>query len=63
MADYYNKGDTIRGDSIRIECRDHGKWNLFQMSSQHKGSVCVARKNAKATIMKTYTNVKTSDNK
>ena len=60
MAEYRNEGDTISGDAIRVECRDPGKWQLFQMSGKHKGSHCLARKNAKAVIIKCYTNVKTS---
>ena len=48
----------IEGDSIYIECRKPSNWKLFQMTAQHKGSSCNARKNAKAIILKSYTNVK-----
>ena len=58
MTEYRNKGDSVSGDIIRVECRDPDKWKLFQMSGQHKGWRCIARKNAKAEILKAYTNVK-----
>jgi len=63
MAEYRNVGDMVCGDTIKVECRDPGKWKLIQMSGQHKGSICIAKKNAKATIVKSYTNVKNSDKK
>jgi len=50
-------GDTIEGDVIYVECRKYSKWKLFQMSSQHKGSRCQIEKNAKARIVKSYTNL------
>lgn len=53
-----SKGDCIAGDAIKIECRKPGKWTLFNMSGKHKGAVCVAEKNAKATILKEYTNIR-----
>jgi hypothetical protein len=58
MADYTNPGDSIRGDSIRVQGRKYSKWQLFQMSKQHKGSFCIVEKNAKATILKAYTNIR-----
>lgn len=53
-----NAKDCIVGDTIYIECRKPGSWNLFQMSGQHRGSCCSAKKNAKAIILKTYTNIR-----
>lgn len=54
---YQDFGDCIEGDSIRVECRKYTKWKLFRKSKQHKGSTCKISKNAKATILKSYTNV------
>jgi len=51
-------GNTIVGDSIYVECRKYTKWQIFQMSGQHKGSCCRIEKNAKAKILKAHTNVK-----
>jgi hypothetical protein len=51
-------GDCVQGDSVRVECRKPADWKLFRMTEQHKGWRCVAKKNAKATILKKYTNVK-----
>lgn len=48
----------IEGDSIYVECRKPpAKWYLKQMSGQHKGSSATINKNAKAIILKSYTNV------
>jgi hypothetical protein len=58
MAEYTNPGDSIRGDAIRVEGRKFSRLILFQMSKQHKGTCCTVEKNAKATILKAYTNVK-----
>jgi len=55
---YRNIGDCVKGDSLRIECRSIGKWKLFQYSGNHKGSRCTVKRNAKATILQSYTNVK-----
>lgn len=55
---YRNVGDCLEGDSIHVECRSPGKWNLYRMTGQHKGWKCKIQKNAKAIILKTYTNVK-----
>ena len=55
---YRKEYDCIEGDAIRIECRKPRKWKKFNMSGTHKGSACTAYKNAKATILKSYTNVK-----
>lgn len=54
---YRNVGDCIEGDSIRVESQKQGKWVLIQKSKQHKGKRCVIKKNAKATIIKSYTNL------
>jgi len=51
-------GDCIEGDSIYVECRKKGKWKLFRMSGQDKGVKCTAKKNAKAIILREYTNIK-----
>jgi len=51
--------DCIEGDTVYIECRKPGVWKLFRMSTQHHGNCCKARMNAKAIILKSYTNVKT----
>ena len=51
MAVYRNEGDTISGDAIRVECRDPGKWQLFQMSGKHKGSYCLAGKTRKLSFL------------
>ena len=53
------ENDCIEGDSIYIECRKSGIWNLIRMSGQHHGNCCTAKMNAKAVILKSYTNVKT----
>ncbi len=51
------QGDCIEADSIYIECRKYSNWKLFQKSGTHKGSRCKIQKDAKATILKKYTNV------
>ncbi len=51
-------GDCIEGDSIYVECRKKGKWKLFRMSGQHQGVQCTAKTNAKAVILRKYTNIK-----
>ena len=51
-------GDKIAGDKIYVQCRKPGKWKVFQMSAQHKGSHMTAAKNARAEILSAYTNVK-----
>ena len=54
-----NKNDCIAGDTIYIECqKPNKKWTLITKSNQHKGSSCTARRDAKAVILKSYTNVK-----
>lgn len=58
MAEHTNPGDSIKGDAIRVEGRKFSRLPLFQMSKQHKGSYCLVEKNAKAIILKAYTNVK-----
>jgi hypothetical protein len=54
---YRNVGDCIAGDQIRVECRTPGKWKLYRRTGQHQGSVCIVKKDAKATILKSYTNI------
>jgi hypothetical protein len=54
---YRNVGDSIAGDQIRVECRKPGKWKLFRRTGQHQGQVCKVEKDAKATILKAYTNI------
>jgi hypothetical protein len=54
----HDKNACIEGDSIYVECRKiPTKWDLMQMSGQHKGSCATIKKNAKAIILKSYTNV------
>jgi len=53
-----NVGDCIEGDSIRIECQKPDKqWRLFQKSKQHRAMRCIVKKDAKATIIKSYKNL------
>lgn len=52
---YRNVGDCIAGDQIRVEYRKPGDWN--RRTGQHQGHVCKAEKDAKATILKAYTNI------
>jgi len=54
-----NKGDSISGDRLYIECRKPGKWQLFRKSGNHKGSETRAEKDATAVIENAYTNQKT----
>ena len=54
---YTNVGDRVVGDILRIECRSIGKWKLKNKSGNHKGSFCIIKKDAKATIEKAYTNI------
>jgi len=54
---YRNVGDCIEGYSIRVVSQKQGKWKLLQKSNQHKGRFCVVRKDAKATLLKSYTNL------
>jgi hypothetical protein len=49
--------DCIAGDSLYIECMKPGQWNLIKKSNRHKGSACTAKKDAKAIILKKYTNL------
>lgn len=53
-------GDNIAGDRLDIQCQKRGKWKLFGKSGQHKGSQTTAEKDARATIVKSYTNVGSS---
>jgi hypothetical protein len=46
----------IEGDAIYIECRKPDDWRLFRMTNNHNGHRCKAKKNAKAILLKTYTN-------
>jgi hypothetical protein len=48
----------IEGDTIYAECRKPDKWLLIRKSGQHKGMCGTFRKDAKAIILKSYTNVK-----
>jgi hypothetical protein len=54
-----NANDCIVGDSIYIVCQKPQNWALITKSSQHKGQCCTAKKDAKAIILRSYTNVKT----
>ena len=51
------KGDSIAGDHIRVTCRKKGAWTEIRKSGQHNGHQCEAKKDAKAEIVKAYTNV------
>lgn len=55
---YREKGSCIEGDGIYIECRSPDDWRLFRMSNTHQGQYCKATKNAKAIILKPYTNIR-----
>jgi hypothetical protein len=50
--------DCIEGDQIYIQCQQPGKWQLFKKSEQHRGHKCKAKKDAKAIILRSYTNIK-----
>ena len=52
------EGACIEGDKIRVQCMKSGKWKVASRSHQHKGHFCVAEKDAKAFILKSYTNIK-----
>jgi hypothetical protein len=54
---YRNVGACIEGDPIRVKCQAKGKWKMIQKSNQHRGSYCIIKKDAKATILKSYTNL------
>jgi len=54
---YRNVGDCIEGHSIRVESQKQSRWKLFQKSKQHRAKRCVIKKDAKATILKSYTNI------
>lgn len=58
MTEYRQEGDSIAGDQICVSCMKPREWKLFQKSGQHKGSFCIAEKDAKAKILKAYTNIK-----
>jgi hypothetical protein len=58
VTEYRNEGDSIAGDQIYVVCMKPDQWKLIQRSGQHKGSCCVAKKDAKARILKAYTNIK-----
>lgn len=58
MTEYRQQDDSIAGDQIFVRCMKPEQWRLFQKSGQHKGSCCVAKKDAKAKILKAYTNIK-----
>lgn len=53
-------GACVEGDSIYVECRKPGKWTLLRRTGQHQGHACKARKHAKATLLRSYTNIKHS---
>lgn len=50
MTIYYGKGDAIKGYKVIVSCRKHGKWEIFQMSSEDKGSRCILSKNVFCVI-------------
>ena len=54
---YRNVGDSVAGDLIRVECRKPGDWKLYRRTGQHQGHFYTAKKDAKATILKSYTNI------
>jgi len=55
---YRDEGDCIEGDSIYIQCQDPQQWKLFRKSGQHRGRKCKAKKDAKAIILRSYTNIR-----
>lgn len=57
---YSEKNTGIQGDHIYITCQKPGKWILFRKSEKHRAKECHAQKDAKAIILKPYTNVKNS---
>jgi len=52
------EGACIEGDTIYVQCQKPGKWTLFRKSEQHRGSHCKADKDAKAVLLKKYTNIR-----
>lgn len=53
----HNPGDCLEAFSIYVQCQKTGKWSLIRKSDQHRGNACTIRKDAKAIILKRYTNV------
>ena len=59
FKNYHRKaGSCIEGDKIYVQCNQPKKWKVFPKSQQHRGSFCKAEKDAKAIILRTYTNIK-----
>jgi len=50
--------DCIEGDQLLIVCRDPKDWRLDRITKSHKGQYCIARKNAKAKVLRSYTNIR-----
>gem|GEM_PF-2149538 len=48
--------NCVEGDQLYIECKKKGRWELIQKSGQHKGSSCTVKKNAKAIVLRKFTN-------
>lgn len=55
---YQEVNDCVKGDKLRIVCRKKNNWKKRRHTGQHNAQVCVVEKNAKATIVRAYTNVK-----
>lgn len=55
---YRNAGDCIEGDQIYVRAMKPGKWVLIRKSNQHNAMKCIAKKDAKAELIRAYTNVK-----
>ncbi|KKK78154.1 hypothetical protein LCGC14_2846390 [marine sediment metagenome] len=50
--------DCIAGDQLLIVCMKPKDWQLDRITKSHRGKYCIARKNAKAKVLRSYTNVK-----
>jgi hypothetical protein len=54
----FDEGAEIRGDKVLVSCRQQpGKWGKVRRSENHHAFEAVLKQDARARILKRYTNV------
>jgi len=59
MGKYFQEGDSIAGEKIVFQCRDHKIYGLIRLTSQHKGIAGIL-KGATCTIEKRFRHIPSS---
>ncbi len=52
------EGDCIEGDQLLVVCRTPKPWKLDRITESHRGKRCIVQKNAKARVLRSYTNIR-----